>query len=509
LKFLIAILITLNVYNFSQPLFEKQIIPFDGLDSDYFGRSNAVNDSFLFISSLRYSNHIENAVYIYRRYNSNYIFEYKIHPSVPQPGISGELFGSRLLYKDGFLFVGAQNKKVNNIPVGALYIFEYENYKWTEKQKIIPPEPHTFSSLFSNAISKDNEYLVVSAFRANTEAKGAGKVFIYQYIDSQYELLQVLEPFDAKEDQFFGTSVEIKDQIIFIGSSNDSTESGIGSGSVYVYERNDSLWEFAGKYFPEQNSENLAHGCDLAINNDYLFVGTTDNVFYYAPGKVYIYKYLGPSLDLVQIIKSGDNYIDDRFGISLFAKGDSLLVSAIFDTVGSDKPGSVYLFVNEKGIWNKKYKIRPSDEINTSWFGGKCIIKDDKIFIGAHETKVNNIRPGAVYIYSDNPLSAISGNDMIPEEFQLLQNYPNPFNPTTTIDFILPKKGKVTLKLFDITGKEIKTIFSGIKDQGQHSLDLNLEGYPSGVYFYRMGYLYEENNRIYHSYITKKAVYLK
>jgi hypothetical protein len=506
LKFLLTIILTISFRAFPQQLYEKQIIPFDGLDDDFFGRAIAVSDSFLFISSLRYKNSIDAAVYVYKLINNNYEYLNKIYPKDPE---YSTLFGTRLLYKDNQLFVGAQNKRVNNIPVGALYVFEYENYKWVEKQKIIPPEPHTFNSLFSNAISKDNDYLIVSAFRANTEVQGAGKVFIYKNISNQYILFQVLEPFDAKEDQFFGTSLEIKDNILFIGSSNDSTESGIGSGSVYVYVKEDSLWKFAKKYFPESNSENLSYGCDLAINDDHIFVGTTDNVFYYAPGKVYIYKYSGPSFDSLQIIKSGDSYIDDRFGISLFAKGDSLLVSAIFDTVGNDNPGSAYLFVNEEGVWNKKYKIRPSDEINTSWFGGKSIINSDKFFISAHRTKIGDIRPGAVYIYSDSPLSAILEDDMTPEEFQLFQNYPNPFNPTTNIDFILPREGKVTLKLFDITGKEIKTIFIGVKERGQHSLVFNLERYSSGVYFYRMEYLYEESNRIYHSSDTKKAVYLK
>lgn len=123
-----------------QPLYEKQIVPFDGLQNDFYVRAVAVSDSFFFVSSLRYSNHVENAVYIYRFENNDYVFQYKIHPSESQPGIQGELFGSRLLYQDGQLFVGAQNKKIiGNWTTGVVYLFEYENYKWVEKQVIIPP----------------------------------------------------------------------------------------------------------------------------------------------------------------------------------------------------------------------------------------------------------------------------------------------------------------------------------------------------------------------------------
>jgi len=87
-----------------------------------------------FISSLRYSNPNENAVYVYKLVNNGYEFINKIFPSDEQPGPGGALFGTRLLYNDGQLFVGAQNRKVNNIPVGALYLFEYENYNWVENR---------------------------------------------------------------------------------------------------------------------------------------------------------------------------------------------------------------------------------------------------------------------------------------------------------------------------------------------------------------------------------------
>ena len=88
---------------FPQQLYEEQIMPFDGLDSDHFGTAVAVSDSFLFVSSLRYSHHTENSVYVYRLENNSYNFLYKIFPSDTQSGTSGALFGADLLYSDGQL----------------------------------------------------------------------------------------------------------------------------------------------------------------------------------------------------------------------------------------------------------------------------------------------------------------------------------------------------------------------------------------------------------------------
>ncbi len=74
----------------------------------------------------------------------------------------------------------------------------------------------------------------------------------------------------------------------------------------------------------------------------------------------------------------------------------------------------------------------------------------------------------------------------VPKEFQLQQNYPNPFNPTTTIQFELPKKSTVTLKLFDILGREVATLVDAELESGVHKINFDGKDLASGIYFYRI-----------------------
>jgi len=74
----------------------------------------------------------------------------------------------------------------------------------------------------------------------------------------------------------------------------------------------------------------------------------------------------------------------------------------------------------------------------------------------------------------------------IPEEFVLFQNYPNPFNPITTIRFIIPQSQFVSLKIFDMLGREIKTIVNGNKTPGTYEVNFDGSSLTSGVYFYRL-----------------------
>jgi ligand-binding sensor domain-containing protein len=76
-------------------------------------------------------------------------------------------------------------------------------------------------------------------------------------------------------------------------------------------------------------------------------------------------------------------------------------------------------------------------------------------------------------------------NSQLSDEFYLSQNYPNPFNPVTNFSFHLPKESLFTLKVFDLIGREVKTIASGVLPPGDYTRTWNAEGLPSGIYFYR------------------------
>lgn len=74
----------------------------------------------------------------------------------------------------------------------------------------------------------------------------------------------------------------------------------------------------------------------------------------------------------------------------------------------------------------------------------------------------------------------------IPVKYDLSQNYPNPFNPVTTINYDLPKDGIVTIKVYDILGREMKTLINEMKTAGYHKIIFNAADFTSGIYFYRM-----------------------
>lgn len=119
------------------------------------------------------------------------------------------------------------------------------------------------------------------------------------------------------------------------------------------------------------------------------------------------------------------------------------------------------------GSSNMLVRFRDSCDSNTNWDGWY----------------VDNINVTAYQIVPTDIGGNLSG---IPTRFELSQNYPNPFNPSTQIKFSVPKEGFVNIKVFDVLGREVRTLVNEVKKPGYYSVDFDGANLSSGFYFYRM-----------------------
>jgi hypothetical protein len=80
----------------------------------------------------------------------------------------------------------------------------------------------------------------------------------------------------------------------------------------------------------------------------------------------------------------------------------------------------------------------------------------------------------------------VESDQIIPEKYVLYQSYPNPFNPSTTIKYSLPNSDNVSLKVFDILGREVAVLVNEYKTSGTYSIEFIASRFASGVYFYQL-----------------------
>jgi hypothetical protein len=133
---------------------------------------------------------------------------------------------------------------------------------------------------------------------------------------------------------------------------------------------------------------------------------------------------------------------------------------------------SVYTYVSPNAYLNLEFSPSPAQGSSTSIKEYIIEINGQVIFLGNNRMKTTKVlKPD---------------HNTIPDQYSLSQNYPNPFNPVTKINYSIPKQGFVTLKIYDLLGREIKSLVSETKQPGNYSVDFNGSNLASGVYFYRL-----------------------
>ena len=117
---------------------------------------------------------------------------------------------------------------------------------------------------------------------------------------------------------------------------------------------------------------------------------------------------------------------------------------------------------------------------NDNAYNFKGILDDIRIYnYGLSVQEIQNIYTTGIKFHHTSP-------GEFPEQFVLYQNYPNPFNPTTTIAFSLPGRSDVSLKIFDLSGKEVETLLKKQLPAGRYSVDWDASRFASGIYFCRL-----------------------
>ncbi|MCO6472904.1 MAG: T9SS type A sorting domain-containing protein [Melioribacteraceae bacterium] len=136
---------------------------------------------------------------------------------------------------------------------------------------------------------------------------------------------------------------------------------------------------------------------------------------------------------------------------------------------------------NSRDIWEKIAFINGHGNSSSP---KEYVYIDENPSVGKNKYRLKQIDTDGAFKYLET--LEIEIENIVPSELSLFQNYPNPFNPVTIIEYELPTEGIVTLKIYDLLGKEISTLVNGHKNPGRYSVEFNAENLPSGIYFYRL-----------------------
>ncbi|MFA6468624.1 MAG: FG-GAP-like repeat-containing protein [Bacteroidota bacterium] len=162
-----------------------------------------------------------------------------------------------------------------------------------------------------------------------------------------------------------------------------------------------------------------------------------------------------------------------------------LEMDGVLDLLIGDREGRIHHFQQtQSDAPTFELVTHQFKDINLATQAAPCLIDIDSD--GDNDLLLGNGK-GGLFLYCSDQITYRSEETVNPPvDIILGKNYPNPFNPATTIPFYLPSDSFVSLRIFDILGRGVKTLISGSMSAGKHSVIWNASGSPSGVYFCRL-----------------------
>jgi len=148
--------------------------------------------------------------------------------------------------------------------------------------------------------------------------------------------------------------------------------------------------------------------------------------------------------------------------------------------------------MGSKTNWEKAGEVSASGNSNSP---KEYSFKDENLTNGKYHYRLKIVDNDGKYKYSD----AVDVNVDKPDKFAISQNYPNPFNPSTAIEYQIPERSQVTLKIFDILGNEVEMLVNEVMEAGYYKVNyfLGRKSISSGTYLCRLTVTGEETGRIF------------
>jgi peptidoglycan/xylan/chitin deacetylase (PgdA/CDA1 family) len=443
------------------------------------------------------------------------------------------------------------------IPPGSGNLMAYERYSSADAWTVIPTKTDTDSFDGIQAVRfdyADNAAYVSAAFSPNsdtlllkfTDQSGSTITPSFEGISKYYDNRQAVVTITADDwsdwvvtDGRFPTLVDLFRSYglyttigVITGSCSDQTwrllQAQVDSGDVEVASHSrthpntpyeDPSGEVAGSRSDILNSVTLAPPFRSGSNE-------------------YVYTWIAPYGDYDSTVDSllgTSGYLDARLYANLdttspriYVYGDSTLApwdesrnhfTAFFPTVELGAPswgGGDTSLTSLNNLYDTI--VAKGDVYHLMWH--PQVIYDDrsKPYLTRHLAYISGHKNiwyanlGVVYLYhmlqaeNSSAVNAIANVVNTPESFALGQNYPNPFNPTTAIGYELSANSQVSLKVYDVLGREVATLVNGRQNAGSHSVTFNGSRLSSGAYLYR---LVAEDNKGERFISTKKMLMVK
>ena len=191
---------------------------------------------------------------------------------------------------------------------------------------------------------------------------------------------------DTRAQDLFGVEVQASGDRIIVGAHLHDIGNQVDVGAAYIYHRCGSAWVEEAKLIPPDGRSDDFFAWTVSISGDVAIMGAhgNDNARGQNAGAAYIYRRMNGTWTLEAKLTASDGAAEDQFGWDVWISGDTAMVGAVLDDVGTQADaGSAYVFTRESGTWRQQAKLSAPTPLANGQFGRGVSVSGNSVAVGA------------------------------------------------------------------------------------------------------------------------------
>lgn len=286
---------------------------------------------------------------------------------------------------------------------GAAAIYNFNGSSWVQRATLFAPDAAQ-DDRFGHSVSIAENVAVVGAFWDDDRGANSGAAYVFRYNGLTWNFEAKLVPADGQAGDSFGFDVAIHGTTIAVGAYGDD-DRGINSGATYVFTYNGSSWSQKQKLVAADGAGYDYFGLSVAVENNRVVVGADleDEVASNA-GAAYVYKLVNGTFQQEAKLLPLLAKADDHFGIDVSISGDTIVLGGDENDNAAPSAGAAYIYHFNGTQWQPHSMIQPSGTPSYESFGASVSVYGDTLVVGAPNAKNHSLTyphpdQGAIYVF--------------------------------------------------------------------------------------------------------------
>jgi len=381
---------------------QAKLVASDGAPIDYFGASVALDGNTALVGAYGDdvgANSDQGSAYVFTRSGATWTQQAKL---VAGDGAEGDFFGTSVALDGDTALVGAYTDNVGaNFSQGSAYVFARSGTTWTQQVKLAADDGEAYD-YFGWSVALDGDTALVGTSADDVGANSnQSSAYLFTRIGTTWAQESRLTAGDGAANDRFGYSVALDGDTALVGAVYDTAGAISSQGSAYVFTRSGNTWTQQAKLTAADGASYDFFGTSVALDGDTALVGACTDGIISQQGSAYVFTRSGNTWTQQAKLTADDGTSYDFFGTSVALDGNTALVGAYKDDLGSSSyPGSAYVFTRSGNTWTQQAELTAGDGAGAYYFGYSVDLDGDTALIGAYGDNAGaNFSQGSAYVF--------------------------------------------------------------------------------------------------------------